>query len=113
MLSTCGDPLPSLRGSPQPASARVEVGEGLREVRSETEGREDTVEIEDALVDMVMREDGGAKLGGENCGMKSFVGGKSGLGIFQVPFWDPRIFFGRISFPSDQERSFGWSSAVA
>ena len=67
MLLTSGDPLPSLRGNPQPALALVEAGEGLREERSETEGREDTVErsetegredtveIEEALVDMVKR----------------------------------------------------------
>ena len=23
--------------------------------------------------------------------------------MFQVPFWDPRVFFSRVSFPSDQE----------
>ena len=54
-LSTSGDPLPSLRGSPQPASDLVEVGEELREERSEIVGREDTVEIEEALVDMIVR----------------------------------------------------------
>ena len=53
MLLTSGDPLPSLRGSPQPVSDRVEVGEELREERSEIVGREDTVEIEEALLDMI------------------------------------------------------------
>ena len=52
---TSGDPLPSLRGSPQPASDLVEVGEELREERSEIIGREDTVEIEEALADMIVK----------------------------------------------------------
>ena len=55
MLLTSEDPLPSLRGSPRPASDLVEVGEELREERNETEGREDTVEIEEALVGMIMK----------------------------------------------------------
>ena len=55
MLSTSGDPLPSLQDSPQPASNLVEVGEELREERSEIIGREDTVEIEEALVDMIVK----------------------------------------------------------
>ena len=55
MLLTSGDPLPSLRGSAQPASDLVEVGEELREERSEIIGREDTVEIKEALVDMIAR----------------------------------------------------------
>ena len=59
------------------------------------------------------RRRNGTRLRGEHSGVESFVCGESELGIFQIPFWDPRIFFGRISFPSDQERSFGWSSAVA
>ena len=54
-LLTSGDPLPSLQGSPQPASDWVEVGEELREERSEIVGREDTVEIEEALVDMIVK----------------------------------------------------------
>ena len=62
MLLTSGDPLPSLRGSPQPALDLVEVGEELQEERNEIVGREDTVEIEEALVDMIVRGDGGAKL---------------------------------------------------
>ena len=44
--------------------------------------------------------------------MESFIGGEGRLCMFQIPFRDPRIFFGRISFPSDQERLFGQSSAV-
>ena len=53
---TSGDPLPSLRGSPQPALDLVEVGEELQEERSEIVGREDTVEIKEALVDIMVRE---------------------------------------------------------
>ena len=45
--------------------------------------------------------------------MKLFIGSKGGLGMFQVPLRDPQIFFGRISFPSDQERAGGRGSAVA
>ena len=56
---TSGDPLPSLRGSPQPVSDLVEVGKELQEERSEIIGREDTVEIKEALVDMVERRWGG------------------------------------------------------
>ena len=33
--------------------------------------------------------------------------------MFQIPFRDPRIFFGRIPLPSDQEGAGRWSSAVA
>ena len=33
--------------------------------------------------------------------------------MFQVPFWDPRVFFGRVSFPSDQEGTGRWRSMVA
>ena len=32
--------------------------------------------------------------------------------MFQVLFWDPRIFFGQISFPLDQEKMGGWGSTV-
>ena len=37
---------------------------------------------------------------------------KGGLGIFEVPLRDPRIFFGGVSFPSDQEEVVGQSSVV-
>jgi len=37
---------------------------------------------------------------------------KGGLGIFEIPLRDPRIFFGRVSLPSDQEEVVGQSSAV-
>ena len=33
--------------------------------------------------------------------------------MFQVPFWDPQVFFGRVSFPSDQEGMGRQRSAVA
>ena len=38
---------------------------------------------------------------------------QGGLGMFQVPFRDPGVFFGRVSFPSDQEGMGGRRSAVA
>ena len=53
------------------------------------------------------------RLRAEDGGVKLLICGKSGLGIFQIPFWDPRVFFGRVSLPSDQEGTGGWGSAVA
>ena len=53
------------------------------------------------------------RLGAEDGGVKLLICGESGLGIFQVPFWDPRVFFGRVSLPSDQEGTSRWSSTVA
>ena len=38
---------------------------------------------------------------------------KGGLGIFEIPFRDQRVFFGGVSLPSDQEEAVGWGSAVA
>jgi len=35
------------------------------------------------------------------------------LGIFETPFRDPGVFFGGVSFPSDQEEAVGQSSMVA
>ena len=49
----------------------------------------------------------------ENGGVKLLIRGESGLGIFQVPFRDPGVFFSRVSFPSDQEGAGGRRSAVA
>ena len=49
----------------------------------------------------------------EDGGVKLLICGESRLGIFQIPFWDPRIFFGRVSLPSDQEGTRRRSSAVA
>ena len=45
--------------------------------------------------------------------MKLLIRGEGGLGIFQIPFWDPRVFFGRVSLPSDQEGTSRRSSTVA
>ena len=53
------------------------------------------------------------QLRAEDGGVKFLIRGESGLGIFQIPFWDPRVFFGRVSLPSDQEGTSRWSSAVA
>ena len=49
----------------------------------------------------------------EDGGVEFFIRSESGLGMFQVPLRDPRVFFGRISFPSDQEGTEGRGSAVA
>ena len=49
----------------------------------------------------------------EDGGVELFIRGESGLGIFQILFWDPRVFFGRVSLPSNQEGTSQWSSAVA
>jgi len=38
---------------------------------------------------------------------------KGGLGIFENPLRDPRVFFGGVSFPSDQEEAVSRGSAVA
>jgi len=38
---------------------------------------------------------------------------KGGLGIFEIPLRDPRIFFGGVSFPSDQEEAVSRGSTVA
>ena len=56
---------------------------------------------------------GRGRLGAEDGGVKLFIRGEGGLCMFQVPFGDPGIFFGGVSFPSDQERTGGRSSAVA
>ena len=33
--------------------------------------------------------------------------------MFQIPLRDPRVFFSQVSFPSDQEGTGRWGSAVA
>ena len=33
--------------------------------------------------------------------------------MFQIPLGDPRVFFGRVSLPSDQEGTGGRGSTVA
>ena len=53
------------------------------------------------------------RLGAEDGGVKFFICGEGGLGMFQIPLRDPRVFFGRVSLPSDQERTSCRSSAVA
>ena len=53
------------------------------------------------------------KLGVEDGGVKLFIRSEGGLGMFQIPLRDPRVFFGRVSFPSDQEGAGGRGSAVA
>ena len=44
--------------------------------------------------------------------MKSFIVEKGRLCIFQVPLGDPRIFFGGVTFPSDQEHVGGQGAMV-
>ena len=75
--------------------------------------REETVERVEELMDMVKMVWMGGKLGVEDGGMKLFVRSEGGLGIFQIPLWDPRVFFGRVSFPSDQEGTGRRGSTVA
>ena len=53
------------------------------------------------------------RLGKEDGGMQLLIRGESRLCMFQIPLGDPRIFFGRVSLPSDQEGTGGWGSAVA
>ena len=53
------------------------------------------------------------RLGAEDGGVKLFIRSKGGLCMFQVPLGNPRIFFGGVSFPSDQEGTGGRGSAVA
>ena len=53
------------------------------------------------------------RLRAEDRGVKLFIRGEGGLCMFQVPLGGPRVFFGRVSLPSDQEGTGCWSSAVA
>ena len=48
----------------------------------------------------------------EDGGMKLFIQGEGGLGMFRGPFRDPGVFFGRVSPPSDQEGAGGRRSTV-
>ena len=75
--------------------------------------REEIVERVEALKDMVMMVWMGGKLRAEDGWVKLFVRSDGRLGVFQIPFRDPRVFFGGVSFPSDQERTSRRSSAVA
>ena len=51
--------------------------------------------------------------GTEDGGVKLFIRSEGGLGMFQIPLGDPRVFFGRVSLPSDQEGTGRRSSTVA
>ena len=53
------------------------------------------------------------RLGAEDGGVELFVRSEGGLGMFQIPLRDPRVFFSRVSLPSDQEGTSCRSSAVA
>ena len=91
---------------------RVDEGEVRPEGGVEFDVREETVERVAASMDMVGVVCFSEELRTEDGGVKLLIHGESGLGIFQIPFWDPRIFFGRVSLPSDQEGARRWSSAV-
>ena len=67
----------------------------------------------EALIDMFVVACFTRGLRAEDGGMELFIRGESGLGMFQVLFRDPWVFFGRISLPSDQEGTGGQGSAVA
>ena len=64
--------------------------------------REETVEMVEALIDMVVVIARG-KLGAEDGRVELFIRSEGGLGMFQIPLRDPGIFFSRVSLPSDQE----------
>ena len=81
----------------------MDEGEVRPEGGVEFEVREETVERVEASMDMVKVVCFSEGLGAEDGGKKLFIQDKSGLGIFQIPFWDPRVFFSRVSLPSDQE----------
>ena len=49
----------------------------------------------------------------EDRGVKLFIQSEGGLGMFQIPLRDPRVLFGRVSLPSDQEGTGRRNSAVA
>ena len=61
------------------------------------------------MVVVVARE----RLRAEDGGVKLFIRGEGGLGMFQIPLRDPRIFFSGVSLPSDQEGTGCRGSAVA
>ena len=46
-------------------------------------------------------------------GVKLFIRSEGGFCMFQIPLRDPRVFFGRVSLPSDQEGTGRRSSTVA
>ena len=49
----------------------------------------------------------------EDGGVKLLIRSEGGLGVFQIPLRDPGIFFGGVSFPSDQEGMGRRGSAMA
>ena len=74
--------------------------------------KEEIVEVVEALIDMVVVMVRG-KLGAEDGGVKFLIRREGGLCMFQVPLRDPGVFFGRVSFASDQEGTGCRGSAVA
>ena len=46
-------------------------------------------------------------------GVLLFIVIQSGLCIFEILLWDSRVFFGQVSFPSDQEGLSEWGVSVA
>ena len=54
-------------------------------------------------MDIVMMVCARGGLGAEDGGVKLFIRREGGLGMFQIPLRDPRVFFGGVSLPSDQE----------
>ena len=55
---------------------------------------------------------GRGELGGKNGGVFLFIIVQSRLCIFEILFWDPRVFLSGVFFPSDQEGPLGWSASV-
>jgi hypothetical protein len=49
---------------------------------------------------------------GRDSGVEFLIQGESRLGMFQILFRNTGVFFGQISFPSDQEEVGGRSSVV-
>ena len=47
------------------------------------------------------------ELGRKDGGVSLLIVVQSGLCIFEILLWNPGVFFGRISFPSDQEGPSG------
>ena len=43
----------------------------------------------------------------------AFIIIQSRLCIFEILFWDPRVVFGRVFLPSDQEGLLEWRASVA
>ena len=62
---------------------------------------------------MVMITLRGRGLGRKDGGMSLFIAIQSRLCIFEIPLWDPRVFFGQVFFPLDQEGLSGQGASVA